>query len=125
MLRCALCLCPFELGNIRRHYDSEVHLISFHGRCRSKLAVGLLSGSYSKAPEDEQHGCEQDGIPPAMLKRIVGKGHPEFSTNKQQVPKPEPFLHQHLISSVSTCLVFFGWPYDVRIHYPAYRLCLC
>jgi ubiquitin carboxyl-terminal hydrolase 5/13 len=63
-------------------YPPSYHSIVVY---RSKLAVGLLSGCYSKAPEGEQHDSEQEGIPPAMLKRIVGKGHPEFSTNKQQV----------------------------------------
>ena len=55
--------------------------------CRAKLAVGLLSGTYSHPPSDPD-ADEQDGIPPQMLKRIVGKGHPEFSTNKQQVMQP-------------------------------------
>ncbi|XP_064461115.1 ubiquitin carboxyl-terminal hydrolase 5-like [Ornithodoros turicata] len=63
----------------------------------SKLAVGLLSGEYSKAPthdgskassEDE----EQPGIKPMMFKTLIGKGHPEFSTKRQQDAQ-EYFLH--------------------------------
>ncbi|KAL1463523.1 hypothetical protein WDU94_015268 [Cyamophila willieti] len=57
----------------------------------AKLAHGLLSGRYSKAPPE--NGPEpQNGIHPFMFKNIVGKGHPDFSTKKQQDAQ-EFFLH--------------------------------
>ncbi|KAL7749797.1 ubiquitin C-terminal hydrolase Ubp14 [Sorochytrium milnesiophthora] len=46
-----------------------------------KLGDGLWSGRYSKPG---QFGEEQDGIAPGMFKALVGKGHAEFSTMKQQ-----------------------------------------
>ncbi|KAF2160553.1 hypothetical protein M409DRAFT_59817 [Zasmidium cellare ATCC 36951] len=55
-----------------------------------KLADGLLSGRYSKpdsAVQPSQNSDEkphQRGLAPAMLKHLVGRGHPEFSTNHQQ-----------------------------------------
>ncbi|XP_075468738.1 ubiquitin carboxyl-terminal hydrolase 5 isoform X3 [Ascaphus truei] len=65
----------------------------------AKLGHGLLSGEYSKPaletaesdPTSEQKGL-QDGIAPRMFKSLVGKGHPEFSTNRQQDAQ-EFFLH--------------------------------
>uniref|UniRef100_A0A4W6CDP8 Ubiquitin carboxyl-terminal hydrolase n=1 Tax=Lates calcarifer TaxID=8187 RepID=A0A4W6CDP8_LATCA len=57
----------------------------------SKLGYGLLSGEYSKPapdPGDENGASEprgdQIGIAPRMFKALVGRGHPEFSTNRQQ-----------------------------------------
>ncbi|XP_071372305.1 ubiquitin carboxyl-terminal hydrolase 5 isoform X6 [Centroberyx affinis] len=57
----------------------------------AKLGYGLLSGEYSKPapdPGDEQSASEprgdQIGIAPRMFKALVGRGHPEFSTNRQQ-----------------------------------------
>lgn len=57
----------------------------------AKLANGLLSGKYSVpaetvANEDGKDGVSvgQDGIPPRMFKNLIGKGHPEFSTSRQQ-----------------------------------------
>lgn len=65
----------------------------------AKLGHGLLSGEYSKpAPEsgDGEQAPEQkevqDGIAPRMFKALIGKGHPEFSTNRQQDAQ-EFFLH--------------------------------
>jgi len=48
-----------------------------------KLGAGLYSGEYSKAPEDDQ-AVNQPGITPRMLKGIVGAGHAEFSSPRQQ-----------------------------------------
>ncbi|XP_056636547.1 ubiquitin carboxyl-terminal hydrolase 5 isoform X1 [Diorhabda sublineata] len=49
----------------------------------AKLGHGLLSGKYSVAPPlGEDADCP--GICPQMFKNLVGKGHPEFSTKKQQ-----------------------------------------
>ncbi|KAM4581137.1 ubiquitin carboxyl-terminal hydrolase 5 isoform 1-T1 [Odontesthes bonariensis] len=57
----------------------------------AKLGYGLLSGEYSKPapdPGDENGASEprgdQIGIAPQMFKALVGRGHPEFSTNRQQ-----------------------------------------
>ena len=63
---------------------------------RCKLARGLLTGDYSKpsplspaggsTPEGEKEGQkEQDGIRPSMFKTLIGTGHREFSSNRQQV----------------------------------------
>ncbi len=48
---------------------------------RSRLAHGMLSGDYSPASAGE----ETTAITPRTFKALVGKGHSEFSTNKQQV----------------------------------------
>uniref|UniRef100_A0A6Q2X419 ubiquitinyl hydrolase 1 n=1 Tax=Esox lucius TaxID=8010 RepID=A0A6Q2X419_ESOLU len=58
----------------------------------TKLGYGLLSGEYSKPALDPGEGAEasteprgdQVGIAPRMFKALVGRGHPEFSTNRQQ-----------------------------------------
>ncbi|XP_028393855.1 ubiquitin carboxyl-terminal hydrolase 5-like [Dendronephthya gigantea] len=56
----------------------------------SKLGHGLLSGDYSIPPKingtDEEKAAAEDlrGISPHMFKSLVGKGHAEFSTNRQQ-----------------------------------------
>uniref|UniRef100_A0AAX7TZK3 Ubiquitin carboxyl-terminal hydrolase n=1 Tax=Astatotilapia calliptera TaxID=8154 RepID=A0AAX7TZK3_ASTCA len=57
----------------------------------AKLGYGLLSGDYSKPVPDpgEENGAaeprgDQIGIAPQMFKALVGRGHPEFSTNRQQ-----------------------------------------
>lgn len=55
-----------------------------------KLADGLLSGRYSK-PDSEAIITEntpevphQKGLAPAMLKHLIGRGHADFSTMRQQ-----------------------------------------
>ncbi|KAG8435759.1 hypothetical protein GDO86_013629 [Hymenochirus boettgeri] len=64
----------------------------------AKFGYGLQSGEYSKpALEKEtetapEHKGLQDGIAPRMFKALIGKGHPEFSTNRQQDAQ-EFFLH--------------------------------
>uniref|UniRef100_A0A674CWV4 Ubiquitin carboxyl-terminal hydrolase n=1 Tax=Salmo trutta TaxID=8032 RepID=A0A674CWV4_SALTR len=58
----------------------------------AKLGYGLLSGEYSKPAPDPGEGSEpsseprgdQVGIAARMFKALVGRGHPEFSTNRQQ-----------------------------------------
>lgn len=56
----------------------------------TKLGHGLLSGRYSQEPPVEgADGASsapraEAGIPPRMLKSVVGAGHPEFSTSRQQ-----------------------------------------
>ncbi|KAL8710878.1 MAG: hypothetical protein Q9220_004682 [cf. Caloplaca sp. 1 TL-2023] len=55
-----------------------------------KVADGLLSGRYSYpdsdviASEDSPYIPHQKGLAPAMLKHLVGRGHEEFSTMRQQ-----------------------------------------
>ena len=55
-----------------------------------KVADGLLSGRYSKPDSDvsvSEHTPEvphQKGLAPAMLKHLIGRGHEEFSTMRQQ-----------------------------------------
>src|ERR1700704_854451 len=51
-----------------------------------KMADGLWSGRYSKAKKEDPDSdtLSQEGVNPAMLKALVGKGHPEFSTMRQQ-----------------------------------------
>lgn len=49
-----------------------------------KLADGLLSGRYSNPQTNEDGVQYQDGIAPGMFKALVGKGHEEFSTMRQQ-----------------------------------------
>lgn len=62
----------------------------------AKLATGLLSGEYSKQPTDDSGGESADesqpGIKPHMFKSLIGQGHPEFSTKRQQDAQ-EFFLH--------------------------------
>jgi ubiquitin carboxyl-terminal hydrolase 5/13 len=67
-----------------------------------KLADGLLSGRYShprKHPDpnsifSNEIPTFQEGLKPTMFKALIGKGHPEFSTMRQQ--DSEEFL-THLI----------------------------
>ncbi len=59
---------------------------------RSKLAHGLLSGKYAVKADDDEGSDRQLGISPHMFKNLVGRGHPEFSTKKQQDAQ-EFFLH--------------------------------
>ncbi|CAJ2503181.1 Uu.00g105750.m01.CDS01 [Anthostomella pinea] len=69
-----------------------------------KLADGLLSGRYSKADtdvvasEDSPEIPYQKGLAPSMLKHLIGRGHPEFSSMRQQ----DSFeLLQHLIKLIT------------------------
>lgn len=49
-----------------------------------KLADGILSGRYSQPKTNDDNVQYQDGIAPRMFKDLVGKGHEEFSTMRQQ-----------------------------------------
>ncbi|PHH92758.1 hypothetical protein CDD83_5382 [Cordyceps sp. RAO-2017] len=66
-----------------------------------KLADGLLSGRYSKPDENlasESEVTHQKGLAPAMFKHLIGRGHPEFSTMRQQ----DAFeLLQHLFKLIT------------------------
>ncbi|KAF6792675.1 ubiquitin carboxyl-terminal hydrolase [Colletotrichum sojae] len=69
-----------------------------------KMADGLLSGRYSK-PESDVAASDQTpeiphqrGLAPAMLKHLIGRGHTEFSTMRQQ----DAFeLLQHIFKLIS------------------------
>jgi ubiquitin carboxyl-terminal hydrolase 5/13 len=52
----------------------------------SKLSYGLLSGDYSKEVKNESDlsAKARQGIKPTILKALVGRGHAEFSTKRQQ-----------------------------------------
>ena len=56
---------------------------------RAKIGVGLQSGKYSQKRSDDE---EPSGISPGMFKILVGRGHPDFSTKRQQDAQ-EFFLH--------------------------------
>ncbi|XP_033225385.1 ubiquitin carboxyl-terminal hydrolase 5 [Belonocnema kinseyi] len=56
----------------------------------AKLGVGLLSGKYSQPPKTEAE--EPRGIPPRMFKTLIGRGHQDFASNRQQDAQ-EFFLH--------------------------------
>lgn len=69
-----------------------------------KMADGLLSGRYSTPDSDviaSEHSPEiphQKGLAPSMLKHLIGRGHEEFSTMRQQ----DSFeLLQHLIKLIT------------------------
>ncbi|KAK3935511.1 ubiquitin carboxyl-terminal hydrolase [Diplogelasinospora grovesii] len=69
-----------------------------------KIGDGLLSGRYSK-PDSDVAASEyspglphQKGLAPSMLKHLIGRGHAEFSTMRQQ----DAFeLLQHLIKLIT------------------------
>jgi len=48
----------------------------------AKLGHGLLSGEYSRAPKEGED--KKTWVRPLMFKSLVGRGHPEFSTGRQQ-----------------------------------------
>lgn len=66
-----------------------------------KIADGLLSGRYAEPDNSVTSGSEvayQKGLAPAMLKHLIGRGHEEFSTMRQQ----DAFeLFQHLFKLIS------------------------
>ena len=87
---------------IKRYYDNALEHLNICTRdasecylCQmSKIMYGLHSGIYSQKktrhlpPTDENKEGEieeyQDGIRPSSFKLFFGKGHPDFSSNKQQ-----------------------------------------
>ncbi|KAG6006890.1 hypothetical protein E4U21_006609 [Claviceps maximensis] len=66
-----------------------------------KMGDGLWSGRYSKSDADIHPECQvnhQRGLAPSMLKHLIGRGHEEFSTMRQQ----DAFeLLQHLFKLIS------------------------
>lgn len=72
----------------------------------TKIADGLLSGRYSlprkketsgQTSENDEGPIFQEGIRPSMFKALVGKGHEEFSTMRQQ--DADEFL-KHLFTAL-------------------------
>nr|CAG4714026.1 unnamed protein product [Naegleria fowleri] len=75
----------------KRYYDREMSCYTSTSSIdtlslqMAKLAYGLLSGEYSREEFDENNERRyQEGIPPRSFKSVVGKGHAEFSTMRQQ-----------------------------------------
>jgi len=59
----------------------------------AKLCQSIDSGKYSlPRSEDDDDGETVPGIRPTMFKHLVGKGHPEFSSSRQQ-DSQEFYLH--------------------------------
>lgn len=61
----------------------------------AKLAYGLYSGRYSMAPVAPNE--DNEGIKPQMFKNLIGRGHQEFSSKRQQ--DAQEFL-LHLINQL-------------------------
>ncbi|NXY15931.1 UBP13 hydrolase, partial [Atrichornis clamosus] len=90
------------VGNLPRIFDySPLDPTQDFNTQMAKLGHGLLSGQYSKPPVKselieqvmkEEHKPRHNGISPRMFKAFISKGHPEFSSNRQQDAQ-EFFLH--------------------------------
>lgn len=101
----------FSLPSFRNRYTNASSLSHsqtcsnpLHATCLEcqmlKMAHGLLSGTYSHpSTTQSRHSPEsvvfQDGLKPMGFKSLIGKGHAEFSTMRQQ--DSEEFLG-HLLS---------------------------
>ncbi|KAI1891586.1 hypothetical protein AGOR_G00145310 [Albula goreensis] len=86
------------VGNLQRIFDySPLDPTQDFATQMAKLGHGLLSGQHSKPPvkselieqvmKEERQVLvwhQQKGISPRMFKTLVSKGHPEFSSNRQQ-----------------------------------------
>jgi len=103
--------CLFDMPSFQARYGTGVESLpdvpdpaqDLETQLR-KIADGLLSGRYSKPDSDvivSEHSPEvpyQKGLQPSMLKHLIGRGHPEFSTMRQQ----DAFeLLQHLIKLIT------------------------
>ncbi|XP_066565709.1 ubiquitin carboxyl-terminal hydrolase 13 isoform X2 [Amia ocellicauda] len=90
------------VGNLQRIFDySPLDPSQDFNTQMAKLGHGLLSGQYSRPPVKselieqvmkEDYKLQQRGISPKMFKALVSKGHPEFSSSRQQDTQ-EFFLH--------------------------------
>ncbi|EMR87032.1 putative ubiquitin carboxyl-terminal hydrolase 14 protein [Botrytis cinerea BcDW1] len=88
--------CLFDLPQFQKRYllpDTDLPVVEDPAQDLEtqlrKLADGLLSGRYSfpdpATNQSESSGvADQKGLPPSMLKYLVGRGHAEFSTMRQQ-----------------------------------------
>lgn len=89
--------CLFALPTFQQRYfhpaqdppDTQTPAEDLETQLR-KVADGLLSGRYARPDTDviaSEHTAEnphQKGLAPAMLKYLIGRGHEEFSTMRQQ-----------------------------------------
>ncbi|KUJ15703.1 ubiquitin carboxyl-terminal hydrolase-like protein [Mollisia scopiformis] len=89
--------CLFSLPQFKKRYylpESDLPTVDDPAQDLEtqmrKVADGLLSGRYSK-PDPDAHSPEgsseipyQRGLAPAMTKYLIGRGHEEFSTMRQQ-----------------------------------------
>ncbi|KAJ3196803.1 hypothetical protein HK101_007634 [Irineochytrium annulatum] len=67
----------------------------------AKLCDGLCSGRFSMPNlNDDGEIVGQNGITPSMFKNLVGKGHPEFSTMRQQAHKDSHEFIQHILKLI-------------------------
>jgi len=48
-----------------------------------KLGYGMYNGKYS-FPQKDDPTAPLNGLVPRQFKNVIGKGHPEFSTMRQQ-----------------------------------------
>ncbi|PTB49901.1 hypothetical protein M431DRAFT_499916 [Trichoderma harzianum CBS 226.95] len=100
--------CLFDMPSFQQRYysaDNDLPIIQepaadLETQLR-KIAHGLLSGRYSEPDTSVGSGSEiayQRGLAPAMFKHLIGRGHEEFSTMRQQ----DAFeLFQHLFKLIS------------------------
>lgn len=84
----------FLLPYLSLKKKSTVNHFLFH---RAKLGVGLLSGRYSFLTAEGS----QAGVSPHMYRNLIGKGHPEFMSKRQQ-DAHEFYLHLLSLLQVST-----------------------
>ncbi|KAI0146199.1 ubiquitin carboxyl-terminal hydrolase 14 [Xylariaceae sp. FL1272] len=103
--------CLFDLPAFQERYNiPEVDLPMVEDPAQDletqlrKMADGLLSGRYSKpdsdavASETSSDMIHQRGLAPSMFKHLIGRGHAEFSTMRQQ----DSFeLFQHLVKLIT------------------------
>lgn len=89
--------CIFDLPEFQRRYHipgeeppfAKIPAEDLETQMR-KLADGILSGRYSQTNKNVTSASEspetthQKGLAPAMFKHLVGRGHEEFSTMRQQ-----------------------------------------
>lgn len=98
----------FTIPDFRKRYVEKVEEIFLNSPANptadftvqmAKLGYGLLSGDYSKPPTESGGDFipPPTGIRPQMFKNLVGRGHPEFSTKRQQ--DAQEFL-LHLLSLI-------------------------
>lgn len=107
VLQCLFDLAPFQ----KRYFEGNDDLPIVDDPAQDletqmrKLADGLLSGRYSKpdpdavaSPGENSSEVHQRGLSPAMFKHLIGRGHAEFSTMRQQ----DAFeLFQHLFKLIT------------------------
>lgn len=105
--------CLYSLPDFQRRYyapgqpppDAALPAEDLETQMR-KLADGLLSGRYSYpdtniyATPDNPEVPHQKGLSPAMFKHLIGRGHEEFSTMRQQ-DAFELLLHLFKLVSMS------------------------